>query len=191
MPAYLKIDVSDSGSVMQEYVILFPDEIKSIRLEQVSDDKFTPMATPQNNQYKLEKSQPSAAHYLWFRGFLSYAVHPDYVQNKRWKGDVAAIVNHVQIPEISTGLFDFEWGIWSEKSFSGFAADIRGEEPVLYEFDRVSIPRALRKQKFIEKSVLATYAIMRHERKPQSNIRMYTGHEIIARLAQIDVKRNF
>jgi len=42
--AYLMIDLADSSSIMQEKIYLFPDEIQSIRLEQVSDDKFTPVA---------------------------------------------------------------------------------------------------------------------------------------------------
>jgi len=193
VPAYLMIDLSDIGWLWHEKGYLFPDEIKSISLEHVPDEQFTPMVVMgKDREYSLKKTPGSAMHYLYFRGFKGSAIKEKDIPSKRWKKDVSAIVLRTLIPEMSTQLFTTRWGLRNPAAFSGFAADVHGEEPVLYEFDNVSIPWSLRPScAFGINAIMAAYAIIQQRNKPGSNIKSYTGAEIIRRLAQFEMRREF
>lgn len=203
--AYLTISTSND-LFLQDRVYLFPDEIKSIRLEQVLDGEFTPVANLRKGQYELKKPLSSVMHYISFRGFRNYCVREEDIPDGKWKKDVVAIVSHVWVPDWPTGLFEAKWGYtsawgkigqlinpWASMgpiSFSGFAVDSSAEEPVLYEFNNAPIPRELRGLfKFGNDAMRTAYIIVQHRANPRSNIETYTGNEIIKRLCQADAKK--
>ena len=190
--AYFEIAMRDNQALMEECIYLFPDEIQSIKLEQVSDNEFTPCIQKTNSKYELTAPLSSAGHYLYFKGFEGYMISSDHIPNIKRRDDIAKLLKYVILPDRTTGLFRIEERRIQTSYFSGFAADISGNEPVLYEFDSVPIPRGLRNNEIPGRGLmLAANAIIQHRKKPQSNIQTYTGNKIIGKLADLGDKRKF
>ncbi|MFA6460918.1 MAG: hypothetical protein WCV90_01515 [Candidatus Woesearchaeota archaeon] len=191
VPAYLMIDVADQG-FMQQSIHLFLDEIKSVKLAQVPNDKFTSVVDrPGRDKYTLKTSSSSVSHYLWYRGFNFSTPNAGSNLPKKWREEISATLRNVMVPEHSTGLFEDYWRILSANptSFSGYAAlEVKEEDPVLYKFNKFSIPRAFREE---ERQVVVAYALVKHGKHLQSNIQTYRGIEVVRELSRLEVKQTF
>ncbi len=191
VPAYLMIDVADQG-FMQQSIYLFPDEIQSVKLAQVSREEFTSIVDrPGRDKYTLRTSLSPVSHYLRYRGFNFSTPSAENDLPKKWREEIVTTLRNVLVPEHSTGLFKDHWRLLSANptSFSGYAAlEVKDEEPVLYKFDQFSIPRAFREK---EKQAIVAYALVKHGKHPQSNIQTYRGVEAIRELSLLEAKRTF
>lgn len=189
-PTHVVIDLTDGG-FFRENAYLFLDEIQSIRFEQVPDDQFTPRVEVRKGQYALEQSLSSAMHYVFFKGFYRYKITPEQIpQGLEGKDDVAAIVRDVFVPDNYSTLFKADFGASHRPvSFSGFAVDTSGKDPVLYEFVNMEIPPVLRNVR--DHMVYAAHAIVQHRKNPSLHVQTYTGDDIIRKLSQIEVERRF
>jgi hypothetical protein len=192
VPDYLQLDLAEGGIFERYYVYVFPDEIKSISLMNVSDDNFTNNSRKSGLRLTFRKSPSSATHYLGYSGFTPHYISAERIPPMEFREEIANKVMSITIPETSARSIRLEWDGWGDKDYiSGFAVDQSGSGPVLYEFEWQEVPQLPNDPRSEMGVALVAYAIAKHQQSPQENIQTYWGDEILDRLSQIKTERKF
>ena len=176
--AFIEVVLGNGSLIGNQKAYLYPDEVKSIKFDNVADDAFSPIMIKKKGNDAVRAAYSPVMHYLAFRMF--YGDLRDEVE--RDNRDDPMRVQNILIPSIETCLHPHEKFM---TILDGFAVHMTKEGPILYEMIDASSPSEMHIPYSKDDTANMVIGAIANNRNNPNCIKTYEGNDIIKKLHQV------